>query len=99
MNVIYQHLTNDRKDEEIDFDELSQLRTTMEKTEEGRINFQNKRALVPKTNNIRKEEGATVDFLSSAILFPYLSSAGCFVRLLGRTGSVLQRTPNIGKES
>ncbi len=33
MNVIYQHLTNDRKDEEIDFDECSQLKSRSKRTE------------------------------------------------------------------
>jgi hypothetical protein len=69
---------------------------SIEKTEEGRINFQNKCVSSQKIR-MRKEEGAAVD--SSAIL-PYLSSAGSFVRHLssGRTGSVLQRTPkSVGK--
>ncbi len=43
-NVIYQHLTKDRKDEEFDnFDELSQLRTTTKRI--GR-----RRMLIFKTN-------------------------------------------------
>ncbi len=41
--TFYQHFT-DRKDEEIEgFDELSQLRTTIEKNRKKRKSFQNKR--------------------------------------------------------
>ncbi len=62
------------------------MRTTIEKTEEGRINFQNKRALVPM--QIFEKEGATV----AATPLPFLSGPLC--HLLGRTGSVSTETFN-----
>jgi hypothetical protein len=67
-----------------DFDELSQLRTTIEKMEEGRINFQNKR-VSSKTKRVRKR-ALRWTFFHRPFCFPYLpSSAGCFdVRMLAR---------------
>ena len=39
--ILYQHFT-DRKDEEFDFDECSQLKTTIEKnSRKKKVNFQN----------------------------------------------------------
>ncbi len=49
-----------------------QVRSTIEKTEEGRINFQNKH-VSSQNKCMRKEEGATV------AATPYLISAGRFV--------------------
>ena len=52
--------------------------------------------LVPKTNNMRKEEGATVG-VRRPFCLPYLSSAGWFVRPDGRRfprkHSTLQESP------
>ena len=74
-----------------DFDELSQLRTTIEKNRKKRKSFQNKR-VSSQNIRMRKEEGATV------AATPYLLSAGRFEFSSGRTGSVLQRTPmTVGK--
>ncbi len=59
----------DRKDEELLRLRLSQLRT------------RSKRRKKVNQNKTVCEGGATVNFLSSAILFPYLpSSAGCVIR-------------------
>ena len=56
--IRYQHFT-DRKDEEFDFDECSQLKTTIEKNRKKEVNFQNKCVSSQKIR-MRKEEGATV---------------------------------------
>ena len=87
--ILYQHFT-DRKDEEFDFDECSQLKTTIEKNRKKEEYFKTS-VLVPKTNSMRKEEGATV------AATPYLLSAGRFVRPDGRRfpwkHSTLQESP------
>ena len=88
-----------RKDEEFDFDYVKRRRKT--KDEQRRSKEQKKEeyfktnVLVPKTNSMRKEEGAAVD--SSAIL-PYLSSAGSFVRA-GRAAFFHGVLQTIGKTS
>ena len=67
------------------------------RTEEGKKRFQNK-CVSSQNKRMRKEEGATVDVLSSAILSP-LPSLGSAGRLVRPFGSVLQRCPYSGKES
>ncbi len=59
------------------------MRSTIEKTEEGRIKFQNKRALVP------RKEGATV-----AATPTFSSAKQCGPSRAGRTGSVPTETFN-----
>ena len=54
-----------------------------------KVNFQNKCALVPKTNSMRKEEGATVGVCRPFCSLPSLSGPFRYFRLTGRTGSVL----------
>ena len=76
-----------QKDEDLMFDDVDERRKTKDERrktkDERRRSKKNRRklknvfktnVLVPKTTVIRKEEGATVD--SSAILSPYLLSAG-----------------------
>jgi hypothetical protein len=76
MLTFYQHLTKDRKDWRIveSFDDFSSETTVEKEQEEGRKLIQNKR-VSSQYKRVRKEEGATVDVLSSAILFslPFLS--------------------------
>ncbi len=79
MNVIYQHFTNDRKDEEIDFDECSQLKSRSKRTE--KVN-QNK--CVSSQNKQYEKRRGRYGRRLSAILSPYLSSAGSFVVSSGR---------------
>jgi hypothetical protein len=70
---------------------LSQLRTTIEKTEEGKKLIQNK--CVSSQNKQYEKRRGRYGRRLSAILSPYLSSAGCLVRRLsGRTGSVSTET-------
>jgi hypothetical protein len=52
------------KTENEDFDDLSQLRTTTKRTEEGRQKYFKTNALVPKKAVLRKEEGATAPTFS-----------------------------------
>ena len=61
-------------------------------SEEGRMLFSKQNALVPKTNNKRKEEGATVGVCRPFCSLPSLSGQSHHLSL-GRTGSVLPRTP------
>jgi hypothetical protein len=69
-----------RKDEEFDFDECSQLRSTIEKNRK-KVKYFSKQMLVPKKAVLRKEEGATV----AASHLPSLSwPLRCFV---GPSGS------------
>ncbi len=59
--IIYQHLTNDRKDEEFEnFDELSQLRTTTKRIGRRRMLIQNK--------CVRKRGGALLSAASAYFL-------------------------------
>ncbi len=69
------------KMKKFDFDELSQLRTTIEKTEEGKIFSKQKCALVPKTN-VRKKRAPQSRRLT------YLSQRAVSFSSTGRTGSV-----------
>ena len=56
--IRYQHFT-DRKDEEFDFDECSQLKTTIEKnSRKKKVNFQT--TCVSSPTNKMCEDGATV---------------------------------------
>ena len=75
-----------------DFDECSQVRSTIEKNGRREKYFKTKRVLVPKLAVLRKEEGAAVD--SSAIL-PYLSLAGSFVRA-GRAAFSIEESKSVG---
>ena len=87
-----------RKDEEFDFDwEIFSVENTIEKeSEEGRMLIQNKCVSSQKIR-MKKEEGATVGVLSSAIL-PYLSQRAASLFLRRAVGSVLQRIPKtVGK--
>ena len=80
-----------RKDRKIDFDECSQLKTTIEKNrKKEECYFQNK-MLVPKICSMRKEEGATV---AASPTFP--QRAASFV---GPSGSKQRQIQTIGKYS
>ncbi len=71
-----------RKDRKFDFDECSQLKTTIKKeSEEGRINFQNK-CVSSQNHRYRKEEGATV----AASHLPSLRRNSAGWSRKGRTG-------------
>jgi ABC-type methionine transport system ATPase subunit len=65
------------------------------RTVERRNNFQNKMCVSSQNKRVRKEEGATVDFVGHFVTLPFLSAAE---RSTGWTGSVLHgRIQTIGK--
>ncbi len=57
LPTLYQHFT-DRKDEEFDFDECSQLRSRSKRTEEGK-KFSKQMCVSSQNKRVRKEDGAT----------------------------------------
>jgi hypothetical protein len=81
MNVIYQHLTKDKEKLKNlkTFEGPRQLRWRRKRTEEGRINFQNKCVSSQKIR-MRKEEGATV---AATPTFPQ-QAASLFRRAVGQ---------------
>jgi ABC-type methionine transport system ATPase subunit len=70
-------------------------RRRSKRTVERRNNFQNKMCVSSQNKRVRKEEGATVDFVGHFVTLPFLSAAE---RSTGWTGSVLHgRIQTIGK--
>jgi len=82
LSTLYQY----RRQKNEDFRRSTQLRSRSKKNGRREKIFQNKCALVPKTNSMRKEEGATV---AATPTFPHSGQS----RLsLGRTGGVSTET-------
>jgi hypothetical protein len=98
--TFYQHLTNVKeKIEDLKISMTSQARSTVKKKDGGRrkkVN-QNKTCVSSQNKRMRKEEGATVDYLSSAILFPYLSQRAASCVFWAVPAAFYNELPTLGK--